>query len=163
MLNESWKNKAICGGLTELFYSEERVDQQAARSVCVECPVRLDCLDYAVRHREKFGIWGGLGEERRRPLMRLHRAGEVTLYKRALNESTQYLGRAVAGFDDERPRSPEHPCDRCGSLVVEGRHPPDRNGPGAQCGKTSTYNKGCRCMRCLVAKGEHGEAARNRR
>jgi WhiB family redox-sensing transcriptional regulator len=35
--------------------------------------VRLDCLEYALRHGEKFGIWGGLSE-RERPRVRRERA-----------------------------------------------------------------------------------------
>lgn len=31
-----------------------------AKSVCKPCPVRAACLDYAVAHRERYGIWGGL-------------------------------------------------------------------------------------------------------
>jgi len=32
------------------------------------CPVRQECLDYALRVREPFGIWGGLNEAERRAL-----------------------------------------------------------------------------------------------
>lgn len=40
-------------GDTTPYYDE-------ARAVCDACPVRLDCLDYALRAKERFGMWGGL-------------------------------------------------------------------------------------------------------
>jgi WhiB family redox-sensing transcriptional regulator len=32
--------------------------------------VRLECLEYALAHGEKFGIWGGLSERERRRVRR---------------------------------------------------------------------------------------------
>jgi WhiB family redox-sensing transcriptional regulator len=32
--------------------------------------VREQCLDFAIRHGEKFGIWGGLSERERRRIRR---------------------------------------------------------------------------------------------
>jgi WhiB family redox-sensing transcriptional regulator len=37
------------------------------------CDVRAECLEYALLHDERFGIWGGLSERERRRLRR--RAG----------------------------------------------------------------------------------------
>jgi len=33
--------------------------------VCASCPVRAECLNYAVSRPEKYGTWGGLNEEER--------------------------------------------------------------------------------------------------
>lgn len=30
------------------------------RAVCVACPVRLDCLEEAIRNDEHHGVWGGV-------------------------------------------------------------------------------------------------------
>lgn len=35
-----------------------------------ECPVRDECLGYALEHNEKHGVWGGMGENTRRKLRR---------------------------------------------------------------------------------------------
>jgi WhiB family redox-sensing transcriptional regulator len=32
------------------------------------CEVRAECLEYALAHDERFGIWGGLSERERRKL-----------------------------------------------------------------------------------------------
>ena len=39
-----------------------------AKRWCNVCPVRENCLDYAIRTGEKFGVWGGKSERERRPL-----------------------------------------------------------------------------------------------
>ena len=41
-----------------------------ARGLCHGCEVRPECLEYALRHGEKFGIWGGMSERERRRLRR---------------------------------------------------------------------------------------------
>jgi len=39
-----------------------------AKRVCESCPVREECLKYAMDNDERFGIWGGLSERERRRL-----------------------------------------------------------------------------------------------
>lgn len=60
-----------------LFYGPEdetRENREArekqAAAVCARCPVRSACLQYAVEHRERYGVWGGLGENARACLAR---------------------------------------------------------------------------------------------
>ena len=38
----------------------------AAKAVCRGCPVRAECLGYAVQTAQEHGIWGGATEEERR-------------------------------------------------------------------------------------------------
>ena len=40
--------------------------EMSAKAICAQCPVKRDCLDYAVAIREPHGIWGGLNELERR-------------------------------------------------------------------------------------------------
>ena len=42
----------------------------AAKAVCAQCPVRTQCLEFALTSRQDFGVWGGLTEEERRPRRR---------------------------------------------------------------------------------------------
>jgi WhiB family redox-sensing transcriptional regulator len=44
-----------------------------AKAVCATCPVRTECLEYAVVHEERYGVWGGLSPKERRPLVRERR------------------------------------------------------------------------------------------
>ena len=38
---------------------------KVAKSLCAECPIRKDCLEYAVEAQEEWGIWGGLTSRER--------------------------------------------------------------------------------------------------
>lgn len=37
-----------------------RQNVKEAKAVCALCPVRIQCLNYAIENNERFGIWGGL-------------------------------------------------------------------------------------------------------
>lgn len=41
-----------------------------AKAVCATCPVIDECLNFAIVHNERLGIWGGTHEKERRPLRR---------------------------------------------------------------------------------------------
>jgi WhiB family redox-sensing transcriptional regulator len=49
---------------------EKTMRERQAKAICARCPVRIECLEYAVRIREPHGIWGGLNELERRILLR---------------------------------------------------------------------------------------------
>ncbi|MFD9903862.1 WhiB family transcriptional regulator [Streptomyces sp. NPDC059063] len=48
-----------------------RYKAQVAKAVCYSCPVRLMCLEGALRRDEKYGIWGGLDVFERQVLLQL--------------------------------------------------------------------------------------------
>ena len=52
----------------EAFFPEKGGSTREAKKVCLSCDVRGECLDYALAHDERFGIWGGLSERERRRL-----------------------------------------------------------------------------------------------
>jgi WhiB family transcriptional regulator, redox-sensing transcriptional regulator len=43
----------------ELFFAESPADVEFAKSVCLDCPIRLECLEGALERREPWGVWGG--------------------------------------------------------------------------------------------------------
>ena len=43
----------------ELFFAESPADVEAAKALCVGCPVRDVCLAGALERREPWGVWGG--------------------------------------------------------------------------------------------------------
>lgn len=43
----------------ELFFAESPSDVEAAKAVCLGCPVREECLAGALERREPHGVWGG--------------------------------------------------------------------------------------------------------
>jgi len=52
----------------ELFFPEKGGSVREAKAVCAGCPVRVQCLEYALAHDERFGVWGGTSERERRRL-----------------------------------------------------------------------------------------------
>ncbi len=67
----SWQEAALCAQTDpEAFFPEKGGSTREAKRVCHGCEVRADCLDYALDHDERFGIWGGLSERERRKLKR---------------------------------------------------------------------------------------------
>lgn len=66
-----WQERANCLGVDpDLFFPERGASTREAKAVCRGCEVRLECLEYALGHGEKFGIWGGLSERERRRVRR---------------------------------------------------------------------------------------------
>lgn len=67
----SWQDASLCAQADpEAFFPEKGRSTRAAKAVCARCPVRRPCLEYALGHGERFGIWGGLSERQRRRLER---------------------------------------------------------------------------------------------
>ena len=60
-------------GDTALFFGTG-ADAEAAKGVCRRCPVRLECLQFAVDTNQQFGVWGGTDPEERATLRRRLRA-----------------------------------------------------------------------------------------
>ena len=67
-----WQKAGACVGRgTTLFFpprgtSRERILE--AKNVCAGCPIKQKCLDYALYHGDRHGIWGGTTEFERRRL-----------------------------------------------------------------------------------------------
>jgi WhiB family redox-sensing transcriptional regulator len=68
-----WKWDAACTGMgPEVFYleqgkkAENNMKIRAARQVCNHCPVRRECLQYALDNHIGFGIWAGTTPQQRK-------------------------------------------------------------------------------------------------
>jgi len=68
-----WQLDSACRGLdSDIFYHpdgergsarERRV--ATAKAICAACPVMAQCRAHALKTKEPYGVWGGLGEEDR--------------------------------------------------------------------------------------------------
>ena len=76
-VDRSWQMKGLCrGNHSYLFFppshaerKEERERREhKAKAICSVCPVKVECLDFAIEIREPYGIWGGYTETERRQL-----------------------------------------------------------------------------------------------
>ena len=69
----TWQDHAECRGQDlNLFFSadgerqpERKRREAKAQTFCARCPVRSECLEYAIRRPEKNGTWGGLNQDDR--------------------------------------------------------------------------------------------------
>lgn len=72
---EDWTKRGACRGMTlDVFFTERGESTKQAKALCAECPVVNECLDYALRTGQKFGIWGGTSEKERKRMRRDMRA-----------------------------------------------------------------------------------------
>jgi hypothetical protein len=72
-----WQLLARCRGEdpSMFFYGDrergptrERREHKA-KQLCVQCPVRIECLLHSLRFQEPYGIWGGVAERERRRIL----------------------------------------------------------------------------------------------
>lgn len=72
---QDWRHRSACHDQDpELFFpigtSQASMSQsRVAQAVCRRCPVRAECLRWALDSRQEFGVWGGLTEPERRSLL----------------------------------------------------------------------------------------------
>lgn len=71
----AWQDLALCAETDpEIFYPEKGGGTRAAKQVCRACPVRTPCLEFALEHDERWGVYGGLSPNQRKGLKRRARA-----------------------------------------------------------------------------------------
>lgn len=74
-----WQARAVCAKLSTR--DSDRVmfpkdgDYTAGKALCEQCPVRQECLTYAIDERITDGLWGGHTPDERKPLMPTERHG----------------------------------------------------------------------------------------
>jgi WhiB family redox-sensing transcriptional regulator len=74
-----WIEEAACKGQTELFYPRQGDNSSFAKAaqICSTCPVLIECDEYAMTNYERFGIWAGMNEKKRRVARRLSHPTET--------------------------------------------------------------------------------------
>jgi WhiB family transcriptional regulator, redox-sensing transcriptional regulator len=43
----------------DLWFADNPAELEAAKSLCAECPLRVECLAGALERGEPWGVWGG--------------------------------------------------------------------------------------------------------
>lgn len=62
--------------MIEWFFSEEPEEKYAAKNLCFSCPVRKDCIKYALEQKEIWGVWGGRDENEIRRILSVDANGD---------------------------------------------------------------------------------------
>jgi WhiB family transcriptional regulator, redox-sensing transcriptional regulator len=63
-----WRRFAACQSAQPDSLFVRGAAQQAAKRVCVDCPVIVECLADSLDNQTEFGVWGGMTERERRAL-----------------------------------------------------------------------------------------------
>ncbi|GGX01041.1 transcriptional regulator WhiB [Streptomyces malachitofuscus] len=73
---DNWRNSAACRTEDpDLFFpigtsGPALLQTEQAKGVCRRCPVREQCLEWALETGQSIGVWGGTSEDERRALKR---------------------------------------------------------------------------------------------
>ncbi len=97
----NWSDHGSCREADPLLFfhpqnergSARKRRERAAKVICMQCPVRMECADYAVRARESYGVWGGLSEEDRE---RIYSRLDVRQYPRRRGEGARAAAAEIA-------------------------------------------------------------------
>lgn len=111
----SWALRANCGGTPPAlldFFGKTRVDWGTSKGICKGCPVRRDCLEYALNARMVHGVWGGLDPLELRFILGRDATGELWAYAKALVKCPYCRGRTET--TDLTEESVSRKCEQCG-------------------------------------------------
>jgi WhiB family redox-sensing transcriptional regulator len=74
--DQDWRSFGRCAQIDpNLWFAVGAREHKLAKQVCGRCPVRKQCLEYAMDTPVDHGVWGGLTERERRRFRR--KAGEA--------------------------------------------------------------------------------------
>lgn len=54
---------------TNLFFSELKSKVKKAKAICNSCSVKSECLEFALKDKIEFGIFGGVTADERKTLV----------------------------------------------------------------------------------------------
>lgn len=68
---DDWRGLAACRNVdTDIFFPSSDLFSNRAKLICSTCPVREQCLAWAVATDQRDGIWGGKTAKERRRIAR---------------------------------------------------------------------------------------------
>lgn len=79
-LDVSWMSAAACAASDvdpDMFFPEKHRKADAAREICLDCPVRAECYDWSQRSRTPEGVWGAESARARRKVRGQIARGEI--------------------------------------------------------------------------------------
>jgi WhiB family transcriptional regulator, redox-sensing transcriptional regulator len=69
---EFWREDAACFGASGVdFFADDPLTLGRAKALCAGCPVRDDCLAFAIETNQSQGVWGGYEPTERARLRRV--------------------------------------------------------------------------------------------
>lgn len=120
----------------EFWWSDSREEQLEAAAICRTCPMQDPCAEWAIKGKERSGVWGGMTAAERQSV--------VTFNKRNPDRPRLYPKADPKRRPENRLPDMEDPGVPEGMAWDDERH-----------GLVWTYNNpaiACRCQRCRAAK-----------
>jgi WhiB family redox-sensing transcriptional regulator len=66
-----WQDRAACYGIDpDVFFPASEEEAGPALTYCGGCSIKDTCLAWALKNRERYGVWGGTTEQQRRRIQR---------------------------------------------------------------------------------------------
>lgn len=77
-MKADWTAQGKCRDMDPaIFFPSDGIGVQVAQRICVDCPVKVECLEYALADRIDHGVWGGTSERERRRILRQRRLSRL--------------------------------------------------------------------------------------
>jgi WhiB family redox-sensing transcriptional regulator len=108
----SWRDRAACRDAVtadyDPFFADSTELQLEAIAICATCPVRDECLTFAVRTGQQYGIWGGQPQQMVRRLVALDRAAAPTAIgrRRVIPRRVRPTASAAIALTPRTPTAP---------------------------------------------------------
>lgn len=76
-----WISQSLCSkkenqDIVDYFFSDKLEEKHIAKNLCFSCPVRKDCIKWALEEKEIWGIWGGRDENEIRRILSVDANGD---------------------------------------------------------------------------------------
>lgn len=101
-----WQRDALCapsnaGAGGHNYLTTDKAEQRRIAARCSGCPVRYDCLEYALILDEELGVWGGATESERKVLRRTVRKALRTSTRQTFLTYRSDVRRLLQPFLDQ--------------------------------------------------------------
>jgi WhiB family transcriptional regulator, redox-sensing transcriptional regulator len=69
-MDTGWMARGKCREMDPaIFFPSDGTGVTVAQVICADCPVKVECLEYALAERVDHGVWGGASERQRRRIL----------------------------------------------------------------------------------------------
>ena len=98
-----WADQALCKGTSPtLFFPDDKANGSAvyitARTICAECEVSWECLQFAVENGIKDGMWGGRSPNERRGMREVNSMTDVSVLLATEKVVERYRSMGLSDF-----------------------------------------------------------------
>jgi WhiB family redox-sensing transcriptional regulator len=81
----NWREATACRNAvtanSDPFFDETEPGERTAIAICQSCPVQGECLAYAIRTGQPYGVWGGKPQRELRRLIALDLVGRAQVHR----------------------------------------------------------------------------------